>query len=143
LLSIRGIGLHRILVVDDELNLVLLLQAVLEGLPDCEIEIATGGEEALQLFAQAAFDLLITDYKMPDMDGLTLAAQVRERYPRTSIILITAFADEIPDRSAFHACGGRILGKPVGIDRIRSAACQALGRDSHGASHLIGGAPCV
>jgi CheY-like chemotaxis protein len=135
--------LQRILVVDDELNLVLLLQAVLEQLPDCEIEIAGGGEEALQLFSEAPFDLLITDYRMPDMDGITLAARVRERYPGTAIILVTAFADEIPDPLAFHAWGGRILGKPVGIDRIRSVVSQALGRESDGASHLAGRVPSV
>jgi CheY-like chemotaxis protein len=39
----------------------------------------TGGEQALPLFEQTLFDLLFTDYKTPDMDGLTLAAKVRER----------------------------------------------------------------
>jgi CheY-like chemotaxis protein len=135
--------LQRILVVDDQMNLVLLFKAVLEQLPDCEIEIAGGGEEALRLFAEAAFDLLITDYKMPEMDGLTLAARVRERYPGTAIILITAFADEIPGRSAFQAWGGRILGKPVPVGTIRSVASQALGRASDSASHLVGSAARV
>jgi CheY-like chemotaxis protein len=135
--------LQRILVVDDELNLVLLLQAVLEHLPDCEIEIATHGEEALRLFEQAAFDLLITDYKMPEMNGLALAARVREHYPGTAVILITAFGDEIPEPSAFRASGGRILGKPVGIGTIRTAASQALGRENGAESYLMAEPPCV
>jgi CheY-like chemotaxis protein len=121
--------LQRILIVDDEMNLVLLLRAVLEQFPDCEIEIAGGGDEALRLSSEVAFDLLITDYKMPDMDGLTLAARVREDHPETAVIMITAFAHEIPDPSSFYACGGRILGKPVRIGMMRSAAWQALGRD--------------
>jgi CheY-like chemotaxis protein len=133
--------LQRVLVVDDEVNLALLLQAMLEHLPDCEIEIAEDGTEALQLFAEAPFDLLITDYRMPVVDGLKLALQVREHYPETAIILITAFGDEIPDPSAFRAWGGRILGKPVGIGTIRTAASQALGRENGPASHLVACAP--
>ena len=140
---VRRSQLQRILVVDDELNLVLLLQAILEDFPDCEIGIAAGGEEALRLFEQAAFDLLITDYKMPEMNGIALGRRIRKKYPATAIILVTAFADEIPDRAAFSASFGPILDKPVGVGTIRSAASQALGRGSRRAHHLFGGAPGI
>lgn len=117
---------RRILVVDDELNLALLLYEVLQHLPDCEIEIATSGEDALRLFAQQSFDLLITDYKMPGMDGILLTRRVLEEYPGTAVVIITAYADEIPDKAEVLASVEQILDKPVRIKTIRAAACEAL-----------------
>ena len=86
-----SVALQRILIVDDEENVALTFQDSLERLPNCEVAIATNGEQALQLFEQQPFDLLITDYKMPDMDG----GRVRQLYRRTAIIMITAYGSEV------------------------------------------------
>ncbi|MBN1179126.1 MAG: response regulator [Anaerolineae bacterium] len=121
-----GTVLRRILIVDDEKNVAMTLRDGLEKLPDCEIVVATGGEEALQLFGQRPFDLLITDYKMPDIDGITLAARVQETYPHTTIIMITAYGDEALHGQATRASIRRVLDKPVRLKEIRNVAMEAL-----------------
>lgn len=123
-----GGALQRILIVDDEINVALTFQDSLERLPNCETTIATNGEQALQLFEQQPFDLLITDYKMPGTDGITLAARVRQLYPRTIIIMITAYGDQTLREQAARASIQHVLDKPVGLGEIRCVALEALGR---------------
>ena len=79
----------RLLIVDDEDYDVFALQRGLGKLPDCQVDTASSGEQALQLFEKGPFDVLITDYNMPGMDGLMLAARVRQLYPQTAIIMVS------------------------------------------------------
>jgi len=124
--------LRHILIVEDEENVATTLQYMLKKLPRCNITIAGGGEQALRLFERQPFDLLITDYKMPDMDGMTLAARVRQSYPQTVIIMITAYGDDALREQAAHISIQHVLDKPVELVEIRSAALEALGRLENG-----------
>jgi CheY-like chemotaxis protein len=117
---------HRILLVDDEVNQLTVLKSGLAKLPNCEVTVATGGRQALGLFAQQTFDLIITDYRMPEMDGLTLANAVREQYPSTRIIMLTAFGNEVVSEQADNSPVQLVLEKPIDIRHIRSAALLAL-----------------
>ncbi|MCP4543609.1 MAG: GNAT family N-acetyltransferase [Chloroflexi bacterium] len=88
---VRGdVALRRALIVDHEEAKTLSIRDNLKTLSNCDITITTSGEQAWQLFEQRPFDLLVTDYKMPGADGMTLVERVRQSYPRTSIILTTA-----------------------------------------------------
>jgi len=124
--------LRHILIVEDEENVATTLQYMLKKLPRCNITIAGGGEQALRLFERQPFDLLITDYKMPDMDGMTLAARVRQSYPQTVIIMITAYGDDALREQAAHISVQHVLDKPVELVEIRSAALEALSRLENG-----------
>jgi CheY-like chemotaxis protein len=117
---------RRILLVDDELNQVSILRSGLAKLPDCQIVVATSGQQALELCAHQPFDLMITDYRMPEMDGLTLAALVRERYPATRIIMLTAFGNEILNEATEPGAVPLVLEKPIDMQHIREAALNAL-----------------
>jgi CheY-like chemotaxis protein len=119
---------RRILLVDDEVNQLTILKTGLAKLPNCEITVATGGRQALNLFTQQVFDLLITDYHMPKMDGLTLAKTVRLRYPSTSIVVLTAFGDEALGERAAEGLVQQVLEKPIDITHIRAAALRILDR---------------
>ncbi len=123
-----GLRPRQILIVDDEEHVLLTLRDGLASLADCEIAVATGGEQALELIDQQAFDLLITDYGMPGMDGLTLAARVRELHPRTAIIVITGYGSDVLREQAKRVPVQRILSKPVRFTEIRQAALEALDR---------------
>lgn len=116
---------RRILLVDDEINQVSILRSGLSKLPNCQIVIATSGPQALALCAQQPFDLMITDYRMPEMDGLTLAALVHEQYPNTHIIMLTAFGSEVLNDSTPNPAQ-LVLEKPIDIKHIREAALSAL-----------------
>lgn len=115
-----------ILVVDDEVNVAWTLQEGLASLPDCEVAIAANGEQAIQLFDQQVFDLVITDYKMPGMDGLSLAEYIQQRKLAAEVVLITAYADEYlrEQASAVDVCC--VLSKPVDFAAIRSLVVETL-----------------
>ncbi len=117
---------RRILLVDDEVNQLTILKSGLAKLPNCEVAVTTGGRQALSLFAQQVFDLLITDYHMPRMDGLTLAAAVRQQYPSTQVIMLTAYGDEILGPQIEDGLVRLILEKPVDIKYIRAAVLRVL-----------------
>ncbi len=120
--------LQRILIVDDEEYVALTLRDGLEKLPNCEIIAATSGNEALSYFAQQPFDLLITDYKMPDIDGITLTTKIQQLYPRTASIIITAYGDRIPHGAPIDV---PVLDKPVTLAQIRTATLETLAKLRH------------
>lgn len=123
---------HRILVVDDDANVALILQAGLETLPHCQVSVASSGKRAVQLFEEGPFDLLITDYKMPGADGMTLAKYVRELYPRTVIVVITAYSSDELHEQAACASVYCVLDKPVGLAEVRRLVMEVLGRPAGG-----------
>jgi CheY-like chemotaxis protein len=81
---------QRILIVDDNRIFQILSQQTLKKIqPDAQITLAADGLEALAQFQKQPFDLMITDYNIPGMNGLDLAAAVRQMAPDTQIILAT------------------------------------------------------
>jgi DNA-binding NtrC family response regulator len=82
----------RILLVDDEPDLYL---ASAEELGDAghEVHTAHDGEQAVELMTSLTFDVVVTDIRLPKLDGLSLFRLARERSPNTSVILVTAFAE--------------------------------------------------
>ncbi len=118
--------LHRILVVDDDQHVATSLQLGLNTLPNCEVVATTQAGDALKLFDRQPFDLLITDYMMPGMDGLTLATHVQQSYPQTATIIITAYGESMLHERAAGPMIRYVLDKPVKLAEIRQAASEAL-----------------
>ena len=80
--------MKRILIVDDDEIVRKVLRKFLKQLP-LEIREAKDGEEGFALFSQEAFDLIIVDYRMPKVDGLTMLKQCRELYREHPCIVIS------------------------------------------------------
>jgi CheY-like chemotaxis protein len=118
--------LRRILIVDDEERVALTLSRGLRKLSGCEIRTAISGEQCLQLFAEKPFDLLITDYRMPGMDGVALAERVLRLFPDTVVILMTAYNNGDVQRYCRHLAISHILDKPVGLQKIRDLVGEIL-----------------
>ncbi|HLE95765.1 MAG TPA: response regulator [Candidatus Thermoplasmatota archaeon] len=83
-----------ILVVDDEADIRDSLRELFEGsLPDLRCLTADGGATAIEILGREPVDLVVTDYKMPGMNGLELLSEARRLAPEVPRILITAFPD--------------------------------------------------
>ena len=81
-----------VLLVDDEESILNSLRRLLRGQP-YEVVLATSGAQALEIMATRPIDLVMSDARMPGMDGATLLAEVHRLYPATSRILRTGYAD--------------------------------------------------
>jgi len=118
---------HRILVVDDDERVLFVLRRVLLAFQNGhEIVTTLDGREALDRAKEVPFDLLITDLKMPGMDGITLTQAIRDLNSGTVVVWITAYgcaqvSDEAT-RLSVHEC----LEKPLRIDEIRRVVREAL-----------------
>lgn len=81
---------NRVMFVDDEINLLNGLRRILRKKQnEWDILFAGSAREALEIFLRTPCDLIVTDYKMPEMDGLQLLEEVKRRYPGTARILLT------------------------------------------------------
>lgn len=84
-----------VLIVDDIPEVVAYVKAVVSRLQDIRVDTATRPREALERMRSAQYDLVISDFRMPEMDGLELLAEVREAQPRARRVLMTGY-NEIP-----------------------------------------------
>jgi CheY-like chemotaxis protein len=108
----------RILLVDDNANGLAARKSVLEELGHC-ITTAAGGAEALEKFASEKFDLVVTDYKMPRMDGTELIGRLRVFAPGLAVIMLSGFTD------------------PLGMDEKSTGADAVIQKSANEVSHLV------
>ena len=87
---------------------------------------ASNGAEALETLARDPVPLLLTDLRMPQMDGIELLRQVRARYPDTAIVMITAVAEVEVAVSCLAMGAMDYLTKPFHLDEVRARVSQAL-----------------
>ncbi|HTA30848.1 MAG TPA: response regulator [Candidatus Cybelea sp.] len=86
---------HKILLLDDDEQMLELYQELLRQLPSKpEVHVSNSGARAIALLESEPFTLLITDLRMPKMDGLQVLAIVRRKYPLLRIIVLTGVLDE-------------------------------------------------
>jgi len=85
---------NRILLVDDDDMVLSTLRSLLELETDYQLVTVAGGPEALAAAAEQEFDLVISDYLMPGMNGIELLAQLKEAQPWAPRILLTGYADK-------------------------------------------------
>jgi excisionase family DNA binding protein len=116
----------RILVVDDEAGIRELLSKTL-ALAEYEVDLAPGGQEALERLRGFHYDLLITDLKMPGVDGLTLIREAHRFLPQLPIIIITGFSTEASAIEAINLGVNGYLTKPFRVPKVLSVAAKALG----------------
>ena len=126
--SLPSGGVQRLLLVDDEpdiLETVVMLLAV--RLPDVQVTAVGGGFDALAQLELQRFDAILTDYKMPGMDGAELVRAIRARWPKMQVLMFTAFMDtgtlaeihsKVPEL--------RIVPKPLDVDFLIEQLLVAL-----------------
>ncbi len=117
----------RVLIADDEESMRLLVARAI-AMDGHEIVTAEDGAEALEILTRddGAFDLLLTDIKMPVMDGIALALSAARDFPRLIILLMTGFADQRERASGLEAIVYDVITKPFAVADIRTAVADAL-----------------
>jgi CheY-like chemotaxis protein len=125
-----------VLVVDDELDVLHSVKAVLEmSLPGVHVEAVSTGEEALACLARAPPDLIMSDYRMPGMDGLELLARARAMVPTVPRVLITAYPEVSVALRAINEVGvAAFLTKPFEPAKVVDMVRVVLA-SRHGVPH--------
>ena len=120
--------LASILVVDDEPDMCWALENILRP-SGWVVTSTTQGTKALELLTANDYKLVFVDAKLPDLDGLELAAYIRRRNPETTIVLISGYFYQedpaIADGLANHLFYG-FIAKPFNLDKVRALARQAM-----------------
>ena len=117
----------RVLIADDEDSMRHLVARAI-GMDGHETITAEDGAEALDILTRedGAFDLLLTDIKMPVMDGIALALSAARDFPGLTILLMTGFADQRERASGLNAIVNDVVTKPFSVMDIRNAVNGAL-----------------
>lgn len=106
-----------ILVVDDELLIRDLLYDFFSG-QGWQIAVAENGDKAIDILNSREIDLLLTDIRMPDMDGLTLTNYAREHFPSIPVIIITGFPSVDSAVTALRSKVEDYVVKPFNINQL-------------------------
>ena len=123
--------MNKVLIVDDE---VRFLQSIVAGLASYSdrfnVLTAVNGRSALQILEQDKIDLLVTDLRMPEMDGFSLLAHVSATYPFMPAIVMTAFATPEIEEKINITGSAKLLEKPVEFDRLAEAILEGLQQEA-------------
>ena len=119
-------GRPRVLVVDDEASIRDLLSKTL-ALAEYDVDLAPDGRTALERLRLIPYDLLITDLKMPGVDGLAVIREARRLKADIPVIIITGFSTEASAIEAVNLGVSGYLTKPFRIPRVLAVAAKALG----------------
>jgi len=115
---------YRLLIVDDDPEVHEMLGAMLKS-TSWSAEFSHSGEKALELLQERAYDVVLADILMPEMDGLTLLTRIADSRPETKVLIMTA--ENRPDRIAGSMRGkaAGYLSKPFSKDQLMDALADA------------------
>ncbi|MCY7348062.1 MAG: sigma-54 dependent transcriptional regulator [Pyrinomonadaceae bacterium] len=117
--------MSNLLIVDDEQSYRQLLSLVFEG-NGHHIRTAMNGRDALEKLQIEPADVIITDVRMPDMDGIELLRAARELLPDVGVVLMTAFATVDTAREAFKLGADDFIQKPFDVEELKAIVRKAL-----------------
>jgi CheY-like chemotaxis protein len=119
----------RILVVDDEPDVRELVEALLAG-HGYEIDGADGGKVALERLAEHAYDLVVSDLRMPDVDGVALYRAVQTRpAPRPAMLFMSGFTNAAEFVPFLRETGTPVVAKPFDVKELRSVVQRLVGQE--------------
>ena len=121
----------KVLIVDDEPHMRLLIRAALDKLP-VELTEAADGKEAMKLIETEQPDLLLSDYQMPNWDGLTLCHQLRRRTdlkPIKTVLITGALTPDDLVEAIDHKMVDAALAKPLDVKELQQLVKRLLALD--------------
>jgi DNA-binding response OmpR family regulator len=122
-------GLKKVLIVDDEETLTWSMAKSLSKDRDkYEVMIANNGREALGLLKKDKIDLVISDIRMPDINGLDLLVRIKMEHPQTKVIIMTAYGSSEVQKEANRRGSLFYIEKPFEINDIRKIIIDLIGK---------------
>jgi DNA-binding NtrC family response regulator len=117
----------RVLVLDDEPIVCKRLQPALEKL-GFEVDTFTQSVEAMHQVQQSAYDIVITDLKMKEVDGMRFLEEVKKQRPETEVIVITGFATMETAKQSFQKGVFDFIAKPFKLSEIQDVVTRAAAK---------------
>ncbi len=116
---------ERILLVDDEMEVRQTVSKMIDFLGH-EVVTAGSGQEALELLRKEPFSIMVTDLKMPEMDGFDLMRKVRSQYPEVQIICMTAHEASYSYHDVVNAGAMDYITKPFTVDEMKAKLSRVI-----------------
>lgn len=118
---------HKILVVEDDMMFRKVISSILED-EGAELFIAEDGRAALKILEEqkGAFKLMISDVRMPEMDGIELLKHVRAGYPDIKVLFLTGFSESLDTREAHRLGAHGLLSKPFKLNSLKEIVLELL-----------------
>jgi len=122
---------RRLLIVDDEESVAVTMQAILQ-LDGHDVEMTTRGDEAIRRIGETTYDLVLTDLRLDDLDGLQIVAETHRRAPDTIVIVLTGYASLESAVKALREGAYDYLLKPCDVEELRATVSRGLERRGMG-----------
>lgn len=122
--------MYKAMIVEDEMLVRIGLRNIIDwkALDIVLIEDAANGKKAMEIYEQEHPDIILTDIRMPEMDGLTLIQAIRERDDRCRFIILTCVEDfEIAQKAISYNVSGYLLKLTMSFEEIQKIVCKAIG----------------
>jgi two-component system OmpR family response regulator len=116
---------YQILVVDDEPTVCKAMQMMLKY-HGHDVQIAGDARAALALVAAGQFDLIITDYLMPQMRGDEMVTKIKQSRPGLRVIMVTAFAEDFVSYGKPTGGADHVINKPFSLDQLNAAIAKVM-----------------
>lgn len=123
----------RILIVDDEEDITWgISKSLTNSEYDFEVRCVRSGDEALNKLKEKAFDLVVSDLRMPGRDGMQLILEIRKNYPTTRIVVMTAYGSQDVREEVENLGGFFYIEKPFDVGYLRQIMFEALQLSDNG-----------
>ncbi len=117
-------GIARILIVDDHSAIRETLKLILKNKYD--VAATCDAQDAFMYMASSPVNIVLLDFKMPKIDGITALMEIKKRHPETEVIMMTGYAPVDAIQRAFNAGAFAFFMKPFDINKLISAIEKAL-----------------
>jgi DNA-binding response OmpR family regulator len=122
-------NLKKVLIVDDEETLTWsMARSLSKDKDNYEVLIANNGREALNFLEKNKIDLVISDIRMPDINGLDLLVRIKKEYPQTKVIIMTAYGSADVQKEANQRGSLYYVEKPFEISDLRKIIIDLIGK---------------
>ena len=115
----------RILIVDDDPYFLRVLSRILTG-ENFQVKTAEGAVEATQILEENSFDLVISDLRLPDGDGLSILQEIRKSGSEIPVVILTAYGEVDSYLEAMNAGATEYLNKPVKSEELLAVVRSCL-----------------